>query len=215
MLQQIASFYNGIDPLLNIVSIASVRDDRVLFSDLSFSLQPGQVLIIEGRNGSGKTTLLRMLCGLRYPDEGEILWQDRPIETLKNQYYEQFSYVGHLDGVKRELTPAENLRVTSVMTYSSGIDEDSALAQVGLQGFEDVVAQQLSAGQRKRVALARLLISDCPLWILDEAFTALDRDGVKMLEGLIEKHINNNGMVIMTSHQDISLPAERLVKVVL
>lgn len=199
--------------MLNIVSISSVRDDRVLFSGLSFSLQAGQVLVIEGRNGSGKTTLLRMLCGLRYPDEGEILWHNSSIERLKNQYYEQFSYLGHLDGVKKELTPVENLRVTAAMTWRSGIDEETALARVGLQGFEDVPAQQLSAGQRKRVALARLLISDCPLWILDEAFTALDRDGVKCLETLIEEHINNNGMVIMTSHQDISLPADRLQKV--
>lgn len=196
--------------MLNIVSIASVRDDRTLFSDLSFSLQAGQVLIIEGRNGSGKTTLLRMLCGLSYPDEGEILWQDSSIERLKNQYYEQFSYVGHLDGVKKELTPVENLRVIAAMNYSRGMDEDTALAQVGLQGFEDVPAQQLSAGQRKRVALARLLISDTPLWILDEAFTALDREGVKILESLITTHINNDGMVIMTSHQDVSLPAEKI-----
>lgn len=201
--------------MLNIVSIASVRDDRTLFSDLSFSLQAGQVLIIEGRNGSGKTTLLRMLCGMSYPDEGEILWQDSSIERLKNQYYEQFSYVGHLDGVKKELTPVENLRVIAAMNYNSGMDADTALAQVGLQGFEDVPAQQLSAGQRKRVALARLLISDTPLWILDEAFTALDREGVKILESLITTHIQNDGMVIMTSHQDVSLPAERIQRVTL
>lgn len=163
--------------MLKIVSIASMRDDRVLFSELSFELHTGQVLIVEGRNGSGKTTLLRMLCGMSYPDEGNILWQNTSIERLKNQYYEQFSYLGHLDGVKKELTPVENLRVIAAMNYSSGMDEDTALARVGLQGFEDVPAQQLSAGQRKRVALARLLISDTPLWILDEAFTAWTATG--------------------------------------
>lgn len=188
-------------------------EDRVLYSGLSFALQAGQVLVIEGRNGSGKTTLLRMLCGLRYPDEGEILWQESPIERLRNQYYEQFAYLGHMDGVKKELTPVENLRVIAAMNYASGIDEDTALARVGLAGFEDLPAQQLSAGQRKRVALARLLVCDCPLWILDEAFTALDRDGVKILESLIATHIEAGGMVIMTSHQDVSLPAERIIKV--
>ena len=199
--------------MLNIVSITSVRDDRILFSDLSFTLQPGQVLIVEGRNGCGKTTLLRMLCGLRYPDAGEIFWQDSPIERLRNQYYEQFAYLGHMDGVKKELTPVENLRVTAAMNYASGMDEETALARVGLNGFEDVLAQQLSAGQRKRVALARLLVCDCPLWILDEAFTALDREGVKILESLIAAHIEAGGMVIMTSHQDVRLPVERIIKV--
>lgn len=186
-------------------SLECSRDDRVLFSDLNFSIAPGQALLVEGRNGTGKTTLLRMLCGIRRPDAGDILFNGECIYRLGSDYHTHMAYVGHMDGIKRELTAHENLRVADALGRPGRMQVPAALERVRLAGFEDVVVNKFSAGQRRRLALARLLVSKAVLWILDEPFTSLDRHGVKLVEELMAEHMGEGGMLAVTSHHDVDL----------
>lgn len=178
-----------------------------MFSGLSFDLEPGTLLHVRGRNGSGKTTLLRTLCGLLTPDAGEIRWNGEDSRRLGDDYHADLLYFGHLNGIKSDLTGIENLRVSTTLG-GEATGEDrlwSALEQMGLAGFEDLPTKVLSQGQKKRVALARLLVSGAPLWILDEPFTALDVDAVDLLQMLIAEHVSNDGLVILTTHQEVPL----------
>ncbi len=184
--------------------LSCIRDDRLLFKDLNLSLQPGDLLQIEGHNGSGKTSLLRILCGLLLPESGEVRWNGENIETVRSDYYAELNYVGHLHGVKGELTPLENLRVAQAFSAKpKTLDLSAVLAQIGLRGFEDVPARTLSAGQRRRVALARLLLSETRLWILDEPFTSLDKTGIEVIETLLHAHAAQGGIAVLTSHHPV------------
>jgi heme exporter protein A len=186
-------------------ALSCIRDDRTLFSDLGFGVDTGEALIIEGRNGTGKTTLLRAICGIRRPDEGEILWGGASIERLGPEYHRHVAYVGHNDGVKRELTVAENLRMARALGTEGRLSIAEALHKVHLAGFEDVPASNLSAGQRRRLALARLLVTDSLLWVLDEPFTSLDRHGIGIVEELMAEHVARGGMLVMTSHHEVAM----------
>jgi heme exporter protein A len=185
--------------------LSCVRDDRVLFTDLGFGISAGEMLLIEGRNGTGKTTLLRVICSIRRPDEGDVLWSGVPIEKLGPEYHRHVAYVGHNDGVKRELTVEENLRMSRALGSEGRLSIPEALDKVRLAGFEDVIAINLSAGQRRRLALARLLVTDSLLWVLDEPFTSLDRHGVHLVEELMTTHVAGGGMLVMTSHHEVSV----------
>lgn len=194
-------------PRLSGVGLTCVRDDRVLFRDLSLGVEPGDVLQVDGRNGSGKTSLLRILCGLSLPAEGTVLWNGEPIARVRSEFLLDLAYLGHAPGVKLELTPVENLRIARALKRPrTDIGLDEALERVGLLGFEDVPARALSAGQCRRVALARLLVTRARLWILDEPFTAIDRRGVADVEALIAEHTRDGGMVVLTSHHPVRLP---------
>ena len=193
------------ETLLNACGLSCVRDDRVLFSELNFEVAGGRILLLEGRNGSGKTTLLRILCGIRAPESGSVKWRGVDIEELGGEYHADPSYVGHLDGIKRELTVRENLRMAIALGKSNGISEDAALDRVGLRGFEDAPTHALSAGQRRRLALARLLARRSRLWLLDEPFTALDKQGIKLFEKMMSEHIEEGGLAVLTSHHDVNL----------
>ena len=184
-------------------ALCCIRDDRILFDDLNFEVQAEQVLLLEGKNGSGKTSLLRILCGFREPDAGEIFWCGQAID---NQYYAQMMYVGHQDGVKYELTVRENLLMTLALGVPGKCSIEQALEKVHLQGYDDVLVQSLSAGQKRRLSLARLLITDNKLWILDEPFTSLDKYGITIVETLMEEHVAHGGLIVMTSHHDVNLP---------
>ncbi len=178
-----------------------IRDDRTLFQDLSFGLSSGQALVLEGKNGSGKTTLLRILCGIRLPEGGEVLWNEEDIFRLGPEYHEHIAYLGHKDGNKLDLTPLENLRMAKGLGKArGGISLEQALDQVGLYGFEDVATRNLSAGQQRRLAIARLLVTEARLWILDEPFTSLDRQGIEQVEGLFAAHLERGGMAALTTH---------------
>lgn len=198
--------------MLEVLDLACRRGDRRLFAGLSFDLEPGALLHVRGRNGSGKTTLLRALCGLLRPDAGEILWKGEDCHRLGDEYHTDLLYFGHLNGIKGELTGIENLRVSAVLAGDQVDDAHlwSALGRMGLAGFEDLPTKVLSQGQKKRVALARLLVSKAPLWILDEPFTALDLDAVDLLQALIAEHVSEDGMVILTTHQEVPLTSGRV-----
>jgi heme exporter protein A len=183
--------------------LSCVRDDRVLFEELTFELASGQVLLLEGKNGSGKTSLLRILCGFREPDSGAIHWCGDAIKD--SRFYAEMAYVGHLDGIKKELTVLENLKMALALNSPGRYSIDQALTKVHLAGYDDVLVQSLSAGQKRRLSLARLLITENVLWILDEPFTSLDRQGIALIESLMAEHCAGGGMIVLTSHHDIAL----------
>jgi heme exporter protein A len=193
--------------MLKVKDLSCRRGDRLLFSALSFSLPASTLLHVRGRNGSGKTTLLRALCGLLHADDGSILWHGEPIRELSDDYNRDLLYFGHLNGIKADLTGIENLRVAATLDGDRIGDAEiiAALARIGLAGFEDLPTRMLSQGQKKRVALARLVLSRAPLWILDEPFTALDTDAVALLESLIAAHVAEGGSAVITTHQEVAL----------
>ncbi|MDH3762832.1 MAG: cytochrome c biogenesis heme-transporting ATPase CcmA [Gammaproteobacteria bacterium] len=192
--------------LLETRDLGCIRNDRQLFERLNFALKAGEMLVVEGPNGCGKTSLLRILTGLRLADGGEILWRGEAIDRLAGDYYEQVNYVGHHDGSKHELSCLENLRLARAMGVPSELDLDDVLEQVNLYAYGESEVGSLSAGQKRRLALARLLATDSLLWILDEPFTSLDKASMEMFSILFEQHLQREGVIVITSHHDISLP---------
>jgi len=192
--------------LLESRDLGCIRNDRQLFERLNFALKAGEMLVVEGPNGCGKTSLLRILTGLRLADGGDILWRGEPIDRLAGDYYEQVNYVGHHDGSKHELSCLENLRLARAMGVPSQLDLDDVLEQVNLYAYGESEVGSLSAGQKRRLALARLLATDSLLWILDEPFTSLDKASMEMFSILFEQHLQREGVIVITSHHDISLP---------
>ena len=193
---------------LSVRDLQCVRGERLLFDNLSFTLESGKLLFVQGANGSGKTTLLRALCGLTYTTEGTISWNHQAIKSLAEDYSAEVLYIGHLGGIKEELTPAENLQFSvslsgNVVSRARCVE---ALDRLGVAKCADLPTRVLSQGQKRRVALARLWLQDNPLWILDEPFTALDATTVEQLTRHIENFVNQGGMVVFTSHQEPNFP---------
>lgn len=201
--------------LLSANNLTCIREERVLFEALNMSVCAGDILQIEGPNGAGKTSLLRILAGLSQPYDGCVYFQDKNIAQYREVFHQDLLYLGHLPGVKDEMTAQENLEFNLALHGLASNTAETTLAEVNLLGFEDALASHLSAGQHRRIALARLWQSNAKIWILDEPFTAIDKLGVKKLEQLFLQHANNGGCVILTSHQDLSLPAERVKKLTL
>ncbi|OEY67096.1 cytochrome c biogenesis heme-transporting ATPase CcmA [Marinobacter sp. X15-166B] len=202
-------------PLLQATNLQCERDGRVLFDDLSLTIMPATLTRVEGPNGAGKTTLLRILAGLNENYSGEVHWLGAPRAAQREMFQRNLLYIGHRTGIKAALTAQENLAALMAGRHAvSAATLRAALAGTGLAGYEDVPCSQLSAGQQRRVALARLLISDEPLWILDEAFTALDTHGVAALERLLSDHAQRGGAVVVTTHHDLEVPGMQRIRLV-
>jgi len=190
------------------VDLACVRGQRRLFGNLNFSVPPGEALWVSGPNGSGKTSLLRMLCTLLVPEAGEVRWRGRPVRELGESYRAELAYVGHAPAVKDDLSGLENLRFVLAQDGRRAAEPAlvDALGRFGLHGREELPARVLSQGQRRRVALARLLFcADRPLWVLDEPLTALDTQAIGLVRGLISDQLGRDGVVVLTSHQEVDL----------
>ena len=192
---------------LSATNLAVVRGERMLFDKLNFTLRNGGVIYLQGANGSGKTTLLRTLCGLSQPYAGNIDWNGESIASLAEEYSKHLLYVGHLPGIKEDLTALENLQFSLALQGAAVTNSYAAevLSMLGLAKGLNLPTRMLSQGQKRRVVLARLWLQDLPLWILDEPFTALDAAATDLLKQKIESFANAGGMVMMTSHQDFSL----------
>lgn len=192
-------------PLLETVALACERDWRMLFERLDLRLGAGEMLQVVGPNGSGKTSLLRLLCGLMQPTAGQVRLNGRPLEEQRGELARNLLWIGHAAGIKGLLSAEENLAWLCALHQPA--DKTAiwrALEAVGLRGFEDVPCHTLSAGQQRRVALARLYLDAPPLWILDEPFTALDKQGVAQLEEHLARHCEDGGLVVLTTHHTLS-----------
>lgn len=201
--------------MLTATGLTCDRGERRLFAGLDLAVGPGEWLHVQGENGAGKTSLLRILAGLAPPAAGEIRWKGEPIRTLAEDYRKELLFLGHHGAVKEDLTPLENLMLAARLD-GAVLDETTALkalARFGLRGREDLPVRFLSAGQKRRVLLARLAVRQAVLWILDEPFTALDVKAVDMLSALIVEHVTGGGIAILTSHQAIPLPNGKILKV--
>ncbi|TVP54689.1 MAG: cytochrome c biogenesis heme-transporting ATPase CcmA [Halomonadaceae bacterium] len=193
--------------LLETRALGCERDDRQLFAGLDLKVSAGSLVQVAGPNGAGKTTLLRILCGLHGFYQGSIFWRGEPLASVRESFLANLLYLGHNPGVQGALTGRENL--TAAVGAQQPVTQaacEQALAAAGLAGYEDIPCRQLSAGQRRRVALARLYLSRAPLWILDEAFTAIDRDGVAAMESLLKARVDAGGAVVFTTHHALTLP---------
>ena len=197
---------------LQVEKLACIRGSRQLFDNLSVEVRPGELLRVFGANGAGKTSLLRMLCGLMEPTEGQILWRGKKVAAMREAFGHELIYLGHAAALKDDLSPLENLQVASTLAgHIIDLQEARrALIDAGLWGHENTLVRRLSQGQRKRSALARLVLANSaqqltPLWVLDEPFNALDSAATAWLAGLMQAHLQRQGMVVLTSHQSVPL----------
>ena len=196
--------------MFSVSNLFCSRGEKRLFSGVSFSLQHGEYLHLEGDNGVGKTSLLRLACGLSPLEEGEIFWQGQPVSKNSDEFKANLAYLGHQLALKEDLTPVENLLSHAAVAGRnlSLIQAKTALAQLGLRGREHLPVRVLSQGQKRRAALARLVVSTAKLWILDEPFVALDPAAQHALSEVINGHLASRGMVLLTSHQVVSLAGQ-------
>jgi len=191
---------------LEVSGLECIRQDIILFQDVNFKLHSGDLLQVDGLNGSGKSSLLRLLAGLMQQNAGEIIWQGKDISICRYEYQQEISYIGHLNGVKDALTALENLQVMVALAGSMPeFPLSNALDQLELAGMDDVPLSRMSAGQRRRVALARLLVTKAIIWLLDEPFTSLDASGKLVIERLIAEHCARGGIIIFSTHQPMEI----------
>ena len=197
--------------MLQAVSLRCSRGERRLFADLNVKVERGSLLAVVGENGSGKTSLLRIFSSLLPPEQGSVLWEGQNIQQLKELYSAELTYIGHLNGIKDDLTPLENLM--SAMSLAgepcSNNGAKEALEAIGLKRpIHQLPSKVLSQGQKRRVALARLWLSTRPLWLLDEPFTSLDTAGTSIVTQRLHTHLQRGGLAIVVTHQEVALPME-------
>ena len=197
--------------MLEVINLTCVRGTRRLFKDLTFSAESGELVELRGPNGSGKTSLLRILCGLAMPAAGEVRWNGTSIRSLGEEYSGSVAYLAHQNAVKDELTAIENLRISSAVCGNALNKKEAqeTLKRVGLTEQQNLPARALSAGQRRRLAMTRLLTSTARLWILDEVLTSLDDTAMNLSREFISDHLRKDGIAIVATHQDLNLTAPR------
>jgi heme exporter protein A len=200
--------------LISASNLTCIREERLLFDQLDIEINAGDIVQVEGPNGSGKTSLLRILAGLSQPYDGKVFYKNQSINRSREEFHQNLLYLGHLPGVKGEMTAQENLNFNLTLhgLNINSVEIEDTLAQVNLTGFENSLASHLSAGQHRRISLARLYKSTAIVWILDEPFTAIDKQGVHSLEQLFKAHIKQGGCIILTTHQDLLTFAPEQVK---
>ncbi len=203
--------------MLEASNLECIRGERSLFAGVGFRLAAGEMLYLQGANGSGKTSLMRILCGLAHPAAGEVRWRGEPIGKLGEDYRRELCYLGHHNAIKEELTPLENLLAAAHLA-DEDLDEGAALDAlelVGLAGREELACRYLSQGQKRRVALARLVNERRALWILDEPYVALDTAAVELVAGLIGAHLQRGGLAVLTTHQAVPVAAATVRELIL
>ena len=193
--------------LLSARDLCLFRGDRCLFQDLEFALTPGELLLVKGPNGSGKTSLLKALAGLIEFETGEVHWQGEPVARVPQAFRSALGWFSHRVGFKGDLTPVQNLRVDAALRPFRDLDPREVLCRVGIVAAADLPMRVLSAGQQRRTALARLLLSDASLWIMDEPLTNLDSDGQSLVNEVIAEHLDRGGIGIVASHQSVEIDA--------
>jgi heme exporter protein A len=195
--------------MLTFHDLACAKGERLLFKGVHCTLERGAWLHVAGANGIGKTSLLRLLCGLSPPATGEIRWDGTPIRTLGDAWRRQLLYIGHDSGLQGMLSARENLRVLSQLAgfHPSDTQLADALGQLGLAARAELPTRFLSQGQKRRVALARLVFSTAPVWVLDEPFVAIDGGALKLLSSLVSGHLDRGGLAVLTSHQPVEIGA--------
>jgi heme exporter protein A len=197
--------------------LSCVRQQKMLFGDISFELQSGQALLIEGENGSGKSSLLRLLSGLSTPAEGNILWCGQAIQSIRDDYAQCLHYLGHSNGIKQGLTIAENLQLLNCISLAMPANEltkkiDAVLEELQILAFKNTYVKNLSAGQKRRVALAKLFLIPKKIWILDEPLTALDTNAQTFFLNKLEIHLQGGGIAIISSHHAMTFTNAAAIK---
>jgi heme exporter protein A len=188
-------------------NLTLIRGERCLFQDLSFALESGGLLILEGRNGCGKTSLIRAIAGMLSLEEGTIFWDEVPVEKQRQAFHGNLVWLAHRTGLKGDLTLVENLGFERSLRAHANRDQEEIYERLGVSRLKKLILRSLSAGQQRRVALARMLLADVPLWFMDEPFTNLDREGRALVMDLVEEHCATGGMCVMAAHQDVEINA--------
>lgn len=196
------------DAGLQVNALSCAHQQHVLFSNLSFQLKPGAALIVEGANGSGKSSLLRLLTGLTTPVAGDIHWQGKPITQDLISYQQQLHFIGHSNGTKLGLTALENLRLATMLSMQKIQAAEKILATLQLDQQKNTLARYLSAGQKRRLALARLLLLHKPLWLIDEPLTGLDTQTQTLFLSALDTHLQSGGICVLSTHHALTLHAE-------
>ena len=195
--------------MLELINLDCVRGGRPLFRNLNVTVPEGTLLQVEGANGSGKTSMLRIVCGLLSPENGEVRWNGANIKSLGEEYSQTLAYLGHRNGIKEELTPLENLKISNSVAGNTLKTEDAqaALKLLGLESRQNLPVRYLSEGQRRRAALARIITGDAKLWVLDEVLAALDTAAVGVVRTVLEQHLAEGGTAIVATHHDLQMSA--------
>jgi len=197
---------------LSAENLTLFRGDRCLFRGVSFALDSGELLILEGANGSGKTSLMKALVGMLDLETGVVYWNGAPVNSQRQVFHGSLVWTAHRVGLKADLTLVENLRFEAALRPQAGDDMEPVLERLGISRLKPLPLRSLSAGQQRRVALARMLLADVPLWLMDEPFTNLDREGRALVMRLVKEHLGKGGLCIMAAHQDVEIdvPVKRV-----
>ena len=188
-------------------NLTLIRGERCLFEGLDFALNSGEMLLLEGRNGCGKTSLMRAIAGMLSLETGEVFWNDVPVLKQRQTFHGALVWLAHRTGLKGDLNMLENLHFEQSLRPQSAGDQEVAYTRLGIERLRRLPLRSLSAGQQRRVALARMLLADVPLWLMDEPFTNLDREGRQLVMTLAEEHLAAGGMCVMAAHQDVEINA--------